>query len=152
MIVSCIQSECKWRPYGYAWTVVFWIVQLFKKDPRMNALLSSCAVAIQGCPACNVGIGESAPGKGEKQMARNGRNGEVFPVFIKWVFILTVDKGKHGTSSGGYPRVVLGGLARLSCRVCVVFVPCLCRVRACPLSRQCFTSVPRAFISTVDKG
>ena len=72
-------------------------------------------------------------------MARNGRNGEVFPVFIPRAFILTVDKGKHGTSSGGYPRVVLDGLARLSRRVC-----------ACPLSRQCFTSVPGAFISTVD--
>ena len=76
-----------------------------------HALLSSCAVAKQGCAACNVGIGESTPGKGEKQMARNGRNGEVFPVFIRRAFILTVDKGKHGTSSGGYRRVVLDGLA-----------------------------------------
>ena len=92
----------------------------------MNALLSSCAVVIQGCAACNVGIGERAPGKGEKQKARNGTNGEVFPVFIWRAFILTVDKGKHGKSSGGYPRVVLDGLARLSRRVCAVFVLVLC--------------------------
>ena len=50
-----------------------------------HALLSSCAVAKQGCAACNVGIGESIhhAGKGEEQTARNGRNGEVFPVFIR---------------------------------------------------------------------
>ena len=66
---------------------------------------------------------------------------EVFPVRIPQAFISTVDKGKHGTSSGGCAVFVLDGLARHSRRVC-----------ACPLSRQCLTSVPGAFISTVDKG
>ena len=150
MIASCMQSECKWRSYKVA------TIRLCMDGSFLNCsivqngspvevsddhgLLSSCAVAKQGGAACNVGIGESTPGKGEKQTARNGRNGEVFPVSIWRAFILTVDKGKHGTSSGGYPRVVLDSLARLSRRVC-----------ACPLSRQCFISVPGAFISTVDK-
>ena len=138
--VNASGDHTKWRPYGYAWTEVFWIVQLFKKDPRlklamiMNALLSSCSVAIQGCAAWK--MGESAPGKGEKQTARNCRNGEVFPVFIQRAFILTVDEGKHGTSSGGYPRVVLDGLARLSRRVCAVFVLVLCPGSVLPQSRE----------------
>ena len=33
-----------------------------------------------------------------------------------------MDKGKHGTSSGGCAVFVLDGLARLSRRVCAVFV------------------------------
>ena len=103
MIASCMQSECKWRSYKVA------TIRLCMDGSFLNcsivqngspvevsddhALLSSCAVAKQGCAACNVGIGESTAGKGEKQTARNGRNGEVFPVFIWRAFILTVDKG-----------------------------------------------------------
>ena len=78
------------------------------------------------------------PGKGEKQMARIGRNGEVFPVCIRRAraFILTVDKGKHGTSSGGCAAFVLDGLARLSRRVCAVFVLVLCPGSVLPQSRE----------------
>ena len=34
--VNASGNHTKWRPYGYAWTVVFWIVQLFKMDPRLK--------------------------------------------------------------------------------------------------------------------
>ena len=47
---------------------------------------------------------------------------EVYPVRIPRAFISTVDKGKHGTSSGGCAVFVLDGLARHSRRVCAVFV------------------------------
>ena len=59
-----------------------------------------------------------------------------FRFLLKRVFILTVDKGKYGTSSGGYPRVVLGGLARLSCHVCAVFLLVLCPGSVLPQSRE----------------
>ena len=74
--------------------------------------------------------------RGRNRQARNCRNCEVFPDCIRRAFILTVDKGKHGTSSGGYPRVVLDGLARLSRRVCAVFVLVLCPGSVLPQSRE----------------
>ena len=53
-------------------------------------------------------------------------------------FILTVDKGKHGTSSRGCAAFVLDGLARLSRRVCAVFVLVLCPGSVLPQSRSIY--------------
>ena len=107
-------------------------VFVFQSPVEVNddhAFLSSCAVEKQGCAACNVG-------KGEKQTSRIGRNCEVFPVCIRRAFILTVDEGKHGTSSGGCAVFVLDGLARQSHHVCAVFVLVLCPGSVLPQSRE----------------
>ena len=61
---------------------------------------------------------------------------EVFPVRIPRAFISTVDKGKHGTSSGGCAVFVLDGLARHSLRVCAMFVLVLCPGGVLPQSRE----------------
>ena len=45
---------------------------------------------------------ESTPGKGEKQTARNGRNGKVFPVFIRCI----ESTGEKARGRGANPKQV----------------------------------------------